>query len=875
MAGLLGIGVSGLRANQEALSVIGQNITNASTPGYSRQRVEAEAQVLAGAGQSFTGAGVRVNNIARIADEFVSGQIRADQARFSEVDAYSERLSQIEGLFFSEDSGIDQAISHFFDAMHSANASPGSLPDRQIVINAATSMVERFNAVHSRLEEQVRSADQLLAVRLTRVNDIARDLAGLNDRLGDVAGSLTKGAANALMDQRDALLKELSQHLQISTNDVGQGQTSVFFGAGQPLVIGSSSSTFSIRADGEVLVKTTSGSPPALVTESLRGGDVGGLLKYRDGDLRAITNKLGVLAAGIVESVNKVHSEGVDLNGEFGRSFFADFNAEQLTRLRSTSHYDNTGDGQISLRIESASALTGSDYTLEFSRTQSNLWQIRRESDGSVLEQGALGVLPAEVSFDGLVLTFAEGTFRPGDRYELTPARDLAGTMRVALSDASRLALASPVRLLSHPNNSGNAALKVLGITDIENPFFKGKGVTPPLRISFTSNTTYDVLDDTDPINPRQLVPPLRNLVYSAGAGVSLLPGDGERLVTMEGGTTARLPKSAVIQTTAAPVSNGYPAGQLVLSIDQGVNAAPLLRTAIWGSGATAREIASALGSGAGIEASAVTELTINGMANNGVATNFVVVINGESFQSPGSLSELADAINKNEILKNQGLIAKSDGARIILTDLHGANIDVHVAGDPTDSLSIQDVKGGTLTLNGAGPAGYKSISIGGIVSAQLPEGQTITGDGQGLFTTTPRHSKSNFGFSLGITGVPKSGDVFSLSFNTEARSDNRNGLALAELNRSPSIGQPPVTYGEAFAFLVQNVGNLQNEADAQRDAAEVLLDQSVATRESISGVNLDEEAANLIKYEQAYNASARVISVARDLFDVLFDAVR
>ena len=875
MAGLLGIGISGLRVNQEALSVIGQNITNASTPGYSRQRVEAEAQVLASTGQSFSGAGVRVDEIARVADEFISRQIRADQSRFSAIDAYSDRLSQVEGLFFSEDSGVDQAISRFFDSMHAANATPGSLPDRQIVITSATSLVERFNAVHSRLEEQIRSADELLRVRLTRVNDLARDIAGINDRLGDVAGSLTKGAANALLDQRDVLLQELSGHLQISTNDAGQGQVNVFYGAGQPLVIGSSSSTFSIRSDGEVLTQTSSSSPATTVTSSLTGGDVGGLLRYRDGDLHEIMNRLGVLAAGMVETVNAAHAEGIDLNGEFGKSFFGDLNAEQLTRLRSTSAFENTGSGQIALKIESASELTASDYTLEFSRTQSNLWQIKRESDGAILEQGALGALPSEVRFDGLLLTFADGSFEAGDRYHLSPARNLAGTMRVALADPSRLALASPVRLATQPSNSGNAALKVLDITDVSNPFFSGKNVTPPLRVSFTSNTTYDVLDNTDPLNPRQLVPPLRNLVYTAGAGQSLLPEDDERLVTMEGATAGALPRSTSIQATANKTGNGYPAGQLVLTEPQASGAAPVLRTAIWDAGASAQEIAGALRSGTGLEAFAYTEVTIKGLTNNGLATDLDVVINGQTFRNPGTLSGLADAISANEILKNQGLVARSDGASIVLTDLHGADINLHVAGDPSDSLTLQDIKGNSLVLNGAGAAGYKSVAVGGVVTVETVGDQRLAGDGKGLFTTAPRHTALSFGFTVGVTGVPKTGDAFTISFNSEARSDNRNGLMMAELNRRPTVGQPPVTYGESFAFLVQTVGNLQNEANAQRDAAEVLLNQSEATRESISGVNLDEEAANLVKFEQAYNASARVISVARDIFDVLFDAVR
>ena len=96
-ADLFNIGVSGLRAQQTALAVTGQNITNASTPGYSRQRVEMSPQTAGTKGGQFEGAGARVDRITRIADGFVSNQIRLDSALFSELDAMNRQIGQIEG----------------------------------------------------------------------------------------------------------------------------------------------------------------------------------------------------------------------------------------------------------------------------------------------------------------------------------------------------------------------------------------------------------------------------------------------------------------------------------------------------------------------------------------------------------------------------------------------------------------------------------------------------------------------------------------------------------------------------------------------------------------------------------------------------------
>ena len=91
-----------------------------------------------------------------------------------------------------------------------------------------------------------------------------------------------------------------------------------------------------------------------------------------------------------------------------------------------------------------------------------------------------------------------------------------------------------------------------------------------------------------------------------------------------------------------------------------------------------------------------------------------------------------------------------------------------------------------------------------------------------------------------------------------------------------PNPDHPPgMSFSDSYAELVQFVGIQSSQSQINRDAASTLLDQSIARRESISGVNLDEEAANLIRYEQAYNASAQIISVARDVFNILFDVVR
>ena len=138
-----------------------------------------------------------------------------------------------------------------------------------------------------------------------------------------------------------------------------------------------------------------------------------------------------------------------------------------------------------------------------------------------------------------------------------------------------------------------------------------------------------------------------------------------------------------------------------------------------------------------------------------------------------------------------------------------------------------------------------------------------------------PVHLRADFGFGLSMTGAPATGDSFAIGLNRNGVGDNRNALALAGLSASRLIGRPPVSFSDSYGDLVQFVGVKSSQSHINREAAGALLEQSLAQRESISGVNLDEEAANLIRFEQAYNASAQIISVARDIFNTLFSIMR
>ena len=879
MADLLGIGVSGLRAHQEALAVTGQNITNANTPGYSRQRVEVVSQVGSVQAAQFDGAGARVDRVERIADEFAVRQVRTDQALYSQMNAMADQLGQIESVFFGELAGVDQAITQFFDAMHVANASPASMPDRQIVLNQAGALADRFNSVHARLDQQFATVSSLLEANLARVNELAVGIADLNRRIGSLSGGEERGGLNPLLDERDLLLQEMSQYFSVSAVEERSGQVNVFIGKGQPVVLGSQPSLLELDAAGQVTLRTDPNAPSDRVTNLLAGGEVGGLLQFREDVLTQALNRVGALAAAVSNTVNEVQREGLDITGAFGGPLFVDINDDALTSNRVIADIGNRPSNfvEIDVRIDEPLVMTGSDYSLEFSEAEPGAFIIRRTTDDVVVTQGFLrDVDEQSVQFDGLTVTLGAGEFHPGDRFLLTPSRDLARDFSVVLEDPGKLALASPVRLSSQVDNVGNAVLDVGEVRDRNNPFFSEEdSLVPPLQIVFTSDSTYDILDATDPVAPRHLDPPMRGLSFTPGGVNQLLPEPGTMVVSAFGTALGALPDTPTLIANPEPVGNGYPSGTLTLTY-RGAEGGNVIDERVVGypDDASAREIAHILSVESGVQARAVTEIELSELTVDGVGAGFEIVLNGQVFADVDSLEDLAVAINGNASLANRGISATSDGDRLSLTALHGDDLSVHVTGDASEGVTVTSANQDSVRVNGV-VGSYRGVTVGGTLVVELQEGVSLTADAPGVFTSTPLAVSADYGFSLEMRGVPTAGDRFDLSFNNDAVLDNRNGLKIAQLADRELIGDPPSTYNSTYASIVLDVGSQQNEANVQRDAARVLLDQSIATRESISGVNLDEEAADLIRLEQAYNASAQVISVARDVFNILFQAVQ
>jgi flagellar hook-associated protein 1 FlgK len=685
--GLLNIGKQALTSNQTALSVVGQNIANVNTEGYSRQRPEFASRENIG--------GVEVYDIARIADQFLNRQIWADKASFSNADMFKTYANELDNLLASEATSISTAMDNYFGALQTAVDDPTSLPNRELFVAQADALVRRFNDLDANLERQNGSINGRLESSVEQVNAIARNIAELNDNLR-IAKAGGKDV-NELLDKRDAKLDELAKYVNFTTIENNKtGEVGVYIGKGEPLVVGKDANELIATVDpadsSKLNVSTRIGNNLADITTQLNGGEIGGLLEYRDEILDTARDQIGIITLAFADTMNSQHMKGMDLDGELGGQLFTDINNDTARQNRVLSDGRNAVNVSSTIDITNTSELKASEYRMVFN--SENSFTLIRESDGKRWESSDLtyqntdpndygpGVEVPQVDqngeyeirdgtlqlqIDGFKLnmeTVSGGNFAGSDQFVLRPTRSAASDIGMVMTDPRDLALASPVKIEADGSNTGTG---VASVTVTSRPDFEGvvdgAELSPPIKIEFSENSSgdlvYRVYDISDPENPTEI----------------------------DLSDTATVP------------------------------------------------------------------------------------------------------IEANE----------------------------YTAGEPLNLPTV-------------------------------------------------------YGYEVVIKNQPKAGDTFTVDYNEGGVSDNRNALAMSDLQFDKTVNN--ASYQDRYGQLIEKVGTETAVAQINAQASKSVLDANMNARDSLSGVNLDEEAAKLIQFQQAYQASAQLIRASQTIFDALISAV-
>lgn len=542
---LLGLGVQSLTANQSALSVVGQNISNVNTPGYSRQIAN-----LATREQQF---GVQVTDIQRITDQFLMRQYWSDNSNFNQAQTLTGLANQLDDLLASSSTSVSTALDNFFLAMQNAVDDPASLPNRELFVSELESMTRRFNELGSALDRQNTTINDQFSNFADEASSIAINIADLNDkiRLASAAGK----PANELEDKRDEQLKALSGFMDIAVVPQDSSQVAVFIGNGQPLVIGNSSnrlvSTLGDPDPSQPGLSLMIAGRESKITEQVSGGKLGGLLDYRERMLNPAINELGRIALVLSDTMNEQHQKGMDLDGNLGGRLFRDINS--LTNMQDRISAGTKNQSLITksdVRITDSSKIQASDYQLKF--TGANQFLIQRVSDGKQTNMASLSQVSNSadvkdgtyfsdpdtgrlvIGIDGMTINLeSRSGFSAQDQFLIQPTRYSATEMAPEVTSGRLLALASPINVRTALDNDGTG-VAIANITDINAVSFATAGeLNPPVEIRFenTQPLSYSVLDISNPQNPQVMdlgFGPLQNQPFEAGKPILL---DGYEVV--------------------------------------------------------------------------------------------------------------------------------------------------------------------------------------------------------------------------------------------------------------------------------------------------------------------------------------------------------
>ncbi len=646
----MGIGTSALLSTQRALDTIGHNVANVNTPGYSRQRVEVAARLPQTSSAGFIGTGVDITGITRSYDQFLTGELRSSSSGYNETNTLAALSNGLDNLLADQNSGLSPVLGSFFAAMQGAANDPTSLAARGALLGEADSLATRINGLNDWLDTTRRSLGARLDTNVQEVNQLAASIASLNQQIIDARGSAGGQPPNDLLDQRDQLLLELSGKVSVTTMTQEDGAMNVFIGSGQSLVLGVQHSTLGVveRVSDPGQFDITIGAPgsPAVeITNLITGGEMGGVLRYRDQVLVPAMNDLGRLAIELGTFMNAQHRAGVSLDGQPGLDLFSVASPQIVP--------DNGNGGSIAVAFDDVAQLTADEYRLTYDGAS---WSLTRAGNGQVVPMSGSGSVADPFIAEGISITIGAGAVA-GDGYNVRPTRGGAASFSVLTGDPRELALAAPVLASAAVLNTGTGQISSGTVTDINNPAFQSPPgqLSPPVRIRFTSPTSYEVID----------------------------------------------------QATTAVIDTG--------SYDPATGA------------------------------------------------------------------------------------------------------DVF----PTANLGI------------------------------------------------------DYGYQVRITGSPAAGDEFNVAYNSNGAADNRNALLLADMQTQQLMNGGTTSFNDAYGQLVADVGTQARSAQVGADVQASVLKQAESEWAASSGVNLDEEAANLLRYQQAYQAAAQIIAVSDTIFQTLISAFR
>ena len=913
MSDLLSISGNAVMAYQNALGTVSNNIANVATDGYSRQDVTLLASTPSRIGNAFIGTGVVFDRVQRQYSAFADTNLRNSNSDLQSQAPMVTYANRVIDVMAGDTMGLVSALDQFFASARSLSSNPASTVLRGAFLRDAQGLTSRFGELSSQLDLVDTETKQAVQSSVGEINTLAQQLAQVNKQLAKLP-TVDRQPAE-LLDQRDLLLRKLSEFSRLNTSFKANGEVLVSLGASltQDLVVDGGVSTLvgvdlNAAASGKIgLVLDPYGNSSAL--SGVTSGQLAGLMAFREQVLSSTRNALDYLATTVVKEVNAIHSEGVDGYGRKAGNLFAidpkartaagglqvaiddPMRIAAAAQFRVIKNANNTGSADANITY-APSALLGAAGLSELFPNNAH------PSTGRPVVVTDSRPVAAVTSISGglqNVTLFLDGA-DAGQQLQLITrdGRHLLGkpldvaTQAQLMTGALGMA-AGATYSTTYLNQSGSSG-------------YQGMNVFYGARADVLSQQTFDSQGQVStPIAwPAQL--------------------SGSRIVASQTGTIAAgsLKLNGIALGALTPVSGTLQAGDIAAWLNAaaapGVTATASNEVRVSAASLKLENTLSINGqtivrpSGGFANAAVLVQKINDQTSNTGVAASFsrdgeVVLSNITAQQgkditvgpgdSTGNVLNILGGTYTGQVQIQRALVAGQDtpieisfgdggtpadlarlGFRtsasikgtvpedvlVFVTGSGTASVAASYAGKPADNAAVLRAQPMKLTFTAADRYTITDTRTGSVLADRRFDAQQLV---------TGIHYR---GLNLSFTNAPTTGDSFTLDGNTDGTGNNENMLRLAALERANLIAGK--TIGATYIDHVNDMGNISRQATIAKEAMTVVHDQAVSARDKVSGVSLDEEAANLIRFQQAYQASAKVMQVASTLFDAVL-AVR
>ena len=368
----LSTALSGLQVNQTSISIVAANVANADTPGYTRKVVN---QVAIGGSASI---GVRVSDIQREIDLYIQRQLRVENAGASYADTRANMYSQLQDIYGQPgaDTSLESVYNSFTSALQVLSTSPDDPGARTAVVNSAQLLTQQLNQLSGNIQSLRANAELGIADAVNKANEAMTQIASLNGQIA--AGTPGDAATEALQDQRDSYIDQLSQLMDINVIPGDRGQVSIFTSNGTQLVgaqaaqlsfdaVGTITpnslwnANSSLRGVGTITLIPPAGAPVDLIqNHAIRSGTIAAFLQMRDQDLVQAQNQLDALAAGMAQALSDKTTTGAPVSSPPQNGFSVDvgnLSAGNTVTINYTDTATSTPHTITLVRVDDPSAL--------------------------------------------------------------------------------------------------------------------------------------------------------------------------------------------------------------------------------------------------------------------------------------------------------------------------------------------------------------------------------------------------------------------------------------------------------------------------------------------------------------------------------------